>query len=67
MGGMASGGGLGGLSKESYPVFTRVSEKITENSERLDGQARPGIEPGPSRLTNFENRPTRLLMGQVFL
>ena len=27
----------------------RVSEKIKENSERLDRQARLGIEPGTSR------------------
>ena len=40
----------GGLSKGSQPVFTRVSEKITENSERLGRQARPGLEPGSSRL-----------------
>ena len=40
----------GGLSKGSQPVFTRVSEKTTENSERLGRQARPGFEPGTSRL-----------------
>ena len=28
------------------PVFTRVSEKTTDNSERLGRQARPGFEPG---------------------
>ena len=28
----------------------RVSEKTTENSERLGRQARPGFEPGTSRL-----------------
>ena len=33
----------GGLSKGSEPVFTRVAEKTTENSERLGRQARPGI------------------------
>ena len=44
----------GGLSKGSQPVFTRVSEKTTENSERLDRQARPRIEPGTSRLPVFE-------------
>ena len=38
------------LSKGSYPVFTQVSEKTTENSERLGRQARPGFEPGTSRL-----------------
>ena len=41
---------MGDLSKGSYPVFTRVSEKTTENSERLGRQARPGLEPGTSRL-----------------
>ena len=40
----------GGLSKGSYTVFTRVSEKTMENSERLGRQARPGFEPGTSRL-----------------
>ena len=40
----------GGLSKGYQPVFMRVSEKTTGNSERLDRQARPGIEPGTSRL-----------------
>ena len=33
----------GGISKESYAVFTLVSEKTTVNSERLGRQARPGI------------------------
>ena len=28
----------------------RVLEKITENSKQLDRQARPGFEPGTSRL-----------------
>ena len=28
----------------------RVSEKTTDNSERLDRQARPWFEPGTSRL-----------------
>ena len=32
------------------PVFTRVSGKTTENSERLGRQKRLGIEPGTSRL-----------------
>ena len=31
------------LSKGSYPVPKRVSEKTTENSERLSQQARPGF------------------------
>ena len=34
-----------GFYKGSYPLFTRVSEKTTENPERLGRQARPGIEP----------------------
>ena len=41
---------VGGLSKGSQPIFTRVSEKTTENSERLGRQARPGFEPGTFRL-----------------
>ena len=41
---------LGGLSKGCEPVFTRVSEKTTENSERIGRQARLGFEPGTSRL-----------------
>ena len=32
------------------PVFTRVSEKTTGNSERLRRQTRLGIEPGTYRL-----------------
>ena len=36
-----------GLSKESQPIFKRVSEKTTENSERLGQQARSRIEPAP--------------------
>ena len=39
-----------GLSKGSSPVFMRVSEKITENSEQLGRQVRPGFEPGTSSL-----------------
>ena len=31
-------------------VFTWVSEKTTDNSDRLGRQARPGFEPGTSRL-----------------
>ena len=47
---------LGGLSKGSYPVFTRVSEKIKENSERLGRQARPGFEPGTSHQPVFKEQ-----------
>ena len=32
-----------------------VSEKTTENSERLSQQARPGFEPGISRLPALSN------------
>ena len=32
------------------PVFPRVSEKTTENLEKLGRQERPEIEPGTSRL-----------------
>ena len=35
----------GGLSKGSWPVFTWVSEKITDNSVWLGRQAKPGIGP----------------------
>ena len=38
---------VGGLSKASQPVFTRVSKKTTENSERLGRQARPGLNLAP--------------------
>ena len=44
----------GCLFKGSQPVFTQVSEKTTENSERLGRQARPRNEPGTSRLPVFE-------------
>ena len=36
-------------------MFTRVSEKTTENSERLGRQARPRNEHGTSRLPIFEH------------
>ena len=41
---------VGALSKGSYPVFTRASEKMKENSEMLGRHARPGFESGTSRL-----------------
>ena len=47
-GGVPSGNLL--IPKESQPVFSRVSEKTTENSERLGQQVRPKIEPGTSHL-----------------
>ena len=31
-------------------MFTRFSEKITENSERIGQQTRPGIKPRTSHL-----------------
>ena len=37
--------------KDSNQYFTRVSKKTTENSEWLDRQAQPGIEPGTSHLS----------------
>ena len=37
----------GGLSKGSYPVFTRVLQKTTENAERLGRQARRGSSLAP--------------------
>ena len=43
--GVSSSVGGGNLSKGSQSIFTRVSEKTTENSECLDGQAQTGIEP----------------------
>ena len=48
-------GPVGGLPRVSVflrgpkPVFTRVSEKTTENFEWLSRQARSGIESGTSR------------------
>ena len=49
--------GEGGFPKGSYPTFTRISKKTTENSERLGRQARPGIEPGISRLPVLSAEP----------
>ena len=54
--------GGGCLSKESQPEFTRVSKKTTENSEQLGRQARPKIEPGTSRLPNFQRRAAQPLV-----
>ena len=34
----------------------QVSEESTKNSERLGRQARPGFEPGTSRLPVFETQ-----------
>ena len=42
------------LSKWSYLIFTRVSEKIMKNFERLGWQARPRNEPATSCLPVFE-------------
>ena len=55
---------LGGLSKGSKSVFTRVSEKTTENSERLDRQARLGIESGISRQPVLSVEPRSHWWGQ---
>ena len=41
---------IGGVT--SVGGLTRVSEKTTENYERLGRQARPGFEPGTSHLRN---------------
>ena len=51
-----------GLSKGSQPVFTRVLEKTTENTERLGRQARPGFEPSTSHLPVL-SATTPLLVG----
>ena len=53
----------GDLSKGSEPVFTRVSKKTTENSECLGPQARPGTEPGTSRLPVLKRRTAQPLVG----
>ena len=50
MGGVPS---VGVLYKGFQPVYTRVSEKTTENYELLGRQARPRIESGTSRLPIF--------------
>ena len=49
----------GGLSKQPQPLFTLVSEKTTENSERLVRQARLGIEPGTSSQQTLSTKPLR--------
>ena len=49
----------GGLCK----VFTRVSMKTTENSERQGRQARPVIEPDTSRLPVLEHKTAQPLVG----
>ena len=41
----------GDHSKVSLPVFIRVSEETTEDSERLGQQARSGVEPGTCSLS----------------
>ena len=42
-----------------------VSEKTTENSERLGQQAQPGIETGTSRLPVLSAEPLRHWWGEV--
>ena len=56
VGGEPSMGG-GCLSKRSLFVFTGISEKTTEDSKRLGSQARPGIEPGTSRVPVLSKEP----------
>ena len=56
---------VGGLSKGSYPVFTRVSENTTENSERPGRQALPRFEPGISRLPVRTHTRTTTGGGQI--
>ena len=55
--------GGGCLAKRVYPMFTRVSEKTTENSEWLGRQERLGIEPDTSRLPVLVRRITQPLVG----
>ena len=45
------------LSKRSLPVFTQVLVKTMENSERLGGQVRPGIEPDTFCLPVLSTEP----------
>ena len=52
-GGMPS---VGIILKGAKPVFMRVSEKTTENSERLGRQERPGVESETCRLPVLECR-----------
>ena len=40
---------VGGISKESLSLFTRVLEKTTENSELICQRVLPGIQPDTSR------------------
>ena len=47
----------GSFSKKYQPVIMLVTEKITENSERLGRQARPGNKPGMSRLPVLRTEP----------
>ena len=61
IGGMLS---VGGLSKGSQAVFTRVFEKTTENSERLVRQALTEFESGTSRLPVL-SVTTPSLVGQI--
>ena len=51
------------LSKGFEIVFTRVSEKTKENSERLGRKALPEIEPGSSCLPVFEHKTAKPLVG----
>ena len=52
-----------GLSKGHQPVFTRISEKTTENSKRLGRQSRSGIELSTSHPSVLESRTAQPLVG----
>ena len=55
------------LSKGSYPVFKRVQEKTTENSEWLSRSARLGFEPFTSRLPALRAELLCTLVGPLQL
>ena len=55
----------GSLSKGCHPVFTRVLEKTTENSEQLALQERPGIVPGTSNLPALRNQKSSATGGAL--
>ena len=56
MGGMPS---VGIFLRDPSPYLREFWRKTTENSERLGRQARPGIEPGTSRLPVLSTEPLR--------
>ena len=58
------GGALCGyLSKGSFPVFRRVSEKAMENFERLGRKAQPEFECGTFRLSVLSAEPLHCWWG----